>query len=157
MLIVAYSLLVLYSLPLIVLLITFAATEGFAEASLWAEFTVALSKVYLSPVRDALGTFVVPFLTAYAVSSIQKGVEIKLQTLVMFFVLILIFVVSILVYCAVDMRGESLVQSLQEWDQGKLKSFSDDLKSMSGSYVKETLAYISLLIGISQSAKVGAK
>jgi hypothetical protein len=157
MFLIAYTLLVLYSLPLLVLLITFLVSSGFTESSSLIEFSIALSGIYLTPTRDTLGTFVVPFVTAYATTTIQKGVGVERATLVFFFVLVAIFLLSILVYCAVNMRVDLLLTQLSETNQSVLSGSKEKLLAVAASYVKETLAYISLLLGISQAPKVGTK
>jgi len=157
MLLIAYTLLVLYSLPLFVLLITFVVSSGFTASSSWIEFAIALSGIYLTPTRDTLGTFVVPFITAYATTTIQKGIGIERETLTFFFVLVTIFLLSILVYCAVNMRVDLLLTQLSETKESVLSGSKEKLLAVASSYVKETLAYISLLLGISQAPKEGIK
>jgi hypothetical protein len=127
MFLIAYTLLVLYSLPLLVLLITFLVSSGFTESSSLIEFSIALSGIYLTPTRDTLGTFVVPFVTAYATTTIQKGVGVERATLVFFFVLVAIFLLSILVYCAVNMRVDLLLTQLSETNQSVLSGSKEKL------------------------------
>ncbi len=155
MLLITYTLLGLYSLPLFIILVTFSVSNGFATSSIWSEFSIALSGIYLSPTRDSLGTFVVPFVTAYAITTIQKRARIERQTIILFFVLVTIFIASVLVYCAINMRIEKLIVNLDETNQSIIIKSKEKLLLMSESYVKETLAYISLLLGISQSSKAG--
>ncbi len=157
MLLITYTLLGLYSLPLLIIMVTFSVSDGFAASSSWSEFSIALSGIYLSPTRDSLGTFVVPFVTAYAITTIQKGAGIERETKILFFVLVAIFIVSILVYCAINMRVDLLITNLSETNQSILSGSKEKLLAMAESYVKESLAYISLLLGISQSSKAGNK
>lgn len=155
MLLITYTLLGLYSLPLLIILVTFAVSDGFAASSSWSEFSIALSGIYLSPTRDSLGTFVVPFVTAYSITTIQKGAGIERETKILFFVLVAIFIVSILVDCAINMRVDLLITNLSETNESILSGSKEKLLAMAKSYVKESLAYISLLLGISQSSKAG--
>lgn len=154
MLLVTSLLFLLYALPLLIIGVTAVASSGFSEASSLVEFSVALSGVYLGPTRDTLGTFVVPFITASAATSIHKGAGIERETKVIFIVLVVLFVLSALVFCEVQMHADILVHQLNTENQESLKGVDEKLKNMSESYIKEILGYISLLLGISQTSKV---
>jgi hypothetical protein len=145
---IVFTLLGLYSLPLFVLLVTFIVTAGFSEASVWSEFAISLSGIYLSPLRDTLGTFAVPFITAYAVTTVQKDTSVAPDTLRLFYTLVLLLVVAITTYCVTDMRVSVLLSQLMEGDADKLEKFKERLLGISSAYVKELLVYISLLLGI---------
>jgi hypothetical protein len=151
MLLVAYTLLLLYALPVLVLLLAFALSSGFTVASPWLDFSVSLSGIYFTETRDALGTFVVPFVTAFSVGRLPARESYHPQTLVMFFVLVLLFVLSMLAYSLVNMRAEAFVAQLDESAGEVLKQIKQRLLDVSTAYVKESLAYISLLLGVAQA------
>jgi len=153
MMVVAYTLLLLYALPVLVLLIAFAFSSGFALHSQWLEFSVALSGIYFTNTRDALGTFVVPFVTAFSVSRLQPDEgRYHPQTLRLFFVLVGLFLASMLCYSVVSMRVNEFVSQLNESSPGALAETKTRLLNVSAAYVKESLAYISLLLGVAQAA-----
>ena len=151
-LVVCYVLLALYSLPLIVILTTFVISDGFTKSSSTIEFSMALAGLYASDVRETLGTFVVPFIMAYAVAGAQKNDRIEARTLWLFFSLAILFVVSIVVYCAVTTRIDLMLSQTSANKEFVIESKRQFL-SMSASYVKELLVYISLLIGISRARR----
>jgi hypothetical protein len=137
------------------MLTSFFASDGFTISSSWIEFSIALSGIYLTPIRDALGACVVPFITAYAVTSIQQDTKIEIETRVLFLSIVGIFLLSILAYCAIKMRIDVFLGQLSATNQTELSGVKVKLLSMAESYVKEVLAYISLLLGISKSSKGG--
>lgn len=153
MLIIMSLLFMLYALPLFIIGITAIASSGFTEASGLVEFSVALSGVYLGPTRDTLGTFVVPFITAYAATSLHKGIGIERETMGIFIVLVALFVLAALVFCEVQMHADILVGQLNTINQEVLKGVDEKLKNMSEAYIKEILGYISLLLGITQTSR----
>jgi hypothetical protein len=157
MLLISYTLLLIYALPLLVLLAAFALSSGFATSSPWLEFTVSLSGIYFTSTRDALATFVVPFITAFSVGRIESGTTIHRQTIVLFLVLVGLFLLSMLSYSLVNMYIESFVQQLSTASSESLKQVRQQLLDVCAAYVKETLAYISLLLGVAQSTRAGAK
>jgi hypothetical protein len=153
MMFVAYTLLLLYAMPVVVLLAAFAFSAGFTLHNLWLEFAVALSGIYFTGTRDALGTFVVPFLTAFSVSRMQP-VEGRYhpQTLTFFFVLVALFIASMLCYSLMSMRADTFVSQLDQSSGVALKEIKTRLLDVSAAYVKESLAYISLLLGVAQAS-----
>jgi hypothetical protein len=136
-----------------VLLVTFVVTYGFTLSSNWNDFSIVLCGIYLTLIRDLLGICVVPFITAHAITTVQKGAGIEIETKAIFFTLVTIFILSILVYCALKVQITDLLHQLSETDQSILKKTEENLLRMSESYIKETLTYIALLLGISQSSK----
>ena len=157
MLLITYTLLVLYTLPLFILLFTDFVSTGFIMPSSWIEFSIALCGIYLASARDTLGTVVVPLVTAYSATSLQREDTIGRDTKCIFFVLVAIFILSILVYCSVKTRLDILLAQLTETDQSILSTSKEKLITMTESYVKETLAYIALVLGISQSLRTSSK
>lgn len=157
MLLISYTLLLIYSLPMLVLLAAFALSSGFSASSPWLEFSVSLSGIYFTTTRDALATFVVPFITAFSVGRVESGTSIHRRTLVLFFVLVALFLLSMLSYSLVTMHIETFVQQLNTASSDALKQIKQQLLDVCSAYVKETLAYISLLLGVAQSSRAGAK
>jgi hypothetical protein len=151
---ICYALLALYALPLIVLLATFVASNWYTQSSPTIEFSMALAGLYASDVRETLGTFVVPFIMAYAVAGVQKDGRIEARTLWLFVTLALLFLVSIIVYCAVTTRIDVMLGQTDASPEDVLAS-REHFLAMSRAYVKELLVYISLLIGISQAGRQG--
>lgn len=158
MLIVAYTLIALYSIPVLVLLISFLLSGGFQQGSFALDFSVALAGIYFTATRDALGTFVVPFVTAFSVGQIsgEEGRYSK-KTMALFFVLVLLFILSMLCYAIINMRWESFLAQLNEANTTILKNAKDQLLGVSSAYVKESLAYISLLLGVTQATRPTTK
>lgn len=155
MLLVLFSLLALYVLPLLLITISYLTTSGFVAPGTGELFglSIALTKMYLGPTRETLGTFVVPFITAYAVSKIQKGTGFERDTKIIFFSMVVIFLLSAAVYCVIHTDVDMLLANMGTADQVALKDAKLKLLQMPESYVKEVLAYISLLLGISHSKK----
>lgn len=149
---ICYTLLALYALPLIVILVTFVASDGFSISSPAISFSMALAGLYASDVRETLGTFVVPFIMAYAVAGAQKDARIESRTLWLFFTLAALFVASIIVYCAITTSVNTMLAQSDEGTEAVISSRQNFL-AMSEAYVKELLVYISLLIGISQARR----
>lgn len=152
---ICYALLALYALPLIVLLVTFIASDWYTTSSPTISFSMALAGLYASDVRETLGTFVVPFIMAYAVAGVQKDGRIEARTLWLFMTLALLFLMSIMVYCAVTTRIDVMLGQTDASAEDVLAS-RENFLAMSRAYVKELLVYISLLIGISQAGRQGA-
>lgn len=153
MLLILISLLALYILPLIIITITYVMSSSFTTpgSGVFFGYSIALTKIYLGPMRETLGTFVVPFITAYAVSSIQKGMGFERDTKIIFFLMVAAFLLAIIVYCMMDTGVNQLLAESMINDQTELKETRIKLLQMPESYIKETLAYISLLLGISHS------
>lgn len=151
-LVICYVLLGLYSLPLLVILATFVLSDGFTKSSPVIEFNMALAGLYASDVRETLGTFVVPFIMAYAVAGVQRSGRVQARTLWLFLVLVVLFVISIIVYCAVTTRIDLMLSQTSVAPAFVMESKKQFLL-ISSSYVKELLVYISLLIGISQAGR----
>lgn len=153
-LVVCYVLLLLYALPLIVILAAFVVSDWFTASSPMIEFSMALAGLYALDVRPTLGTFVVPFVTAYAVAGVQKNDRLEAKTMWLFFTLTLLFLMSIVVYGAIQLRVD---QMIGQTSQSKVISTDakENFLSMSVAYVKELLVYISLVIGISRAGRTG--
>lgn len=149
---VCYALLFLYALPLIVILIAFISSDWFKASSPTIVFSMSLAGLYASEIRETLGTFVVPFVTAYAVAGVQKGGRLEPRTIWLFFTLVLLFLISVVVYSAIDQK---VVTMLSQTSVGKDEAQEAKVHfiSMSKSYVKELLVYISLVIGISNAGR----
>lgn len=158
MLIVAYTLIALYAIPIFVLLAAFALSSGFSEGSASLDFSIALSGIYFTSTRDALGTFVVPFVTAFSVRQIsgQQGKYSK-QTMALFFVLVVLFLLSMFANAIMQMRWDSFLAQVEEANAEILKGAKDKLLGVTEAYVKELLAYISLLLGVTQATRTSEK
>ena len=155
-LVICYSLLFLYALPLIVIIAAFAMSGWFSSESPLIEFSISLAALYASEVRESLGTFVVPFVTAYAVAGVQKSDRLEARTTWLFLTLTLLFLMAIVVNGAIRLKVDVMIAQT-----GFAKAVSieakDNLLLMSKAYVKEILVYISLLIGISRAGAAGEK
>lgn len=158
MLIVAYTLITLYSIPVLVLLGSFLLSDGFQQGSFALDFSVALAGIYFTATRDALGTFVVPFVTAFSAGQIsgEEGKYSK-KTMALFFVLVALFLLSMLCYAVINMRWESFLAQLNEANSAVLKNAKEQLLGVSAAYVKESLAYISLLLGVTQATRAASR
>lgn len=175
---VIYCLLGIYILPIIILLLAFAMSHGFSCPNVMIDFTLALSPIFQSQLRNALGTIVVPFVTALATSQRQlslscqdkpiesnkkfrkkntsqdKNIDKNKSTTSryrLFIVLVILFFLTLISYGVTQMRSSTLIQQLSETDPEKLNSIKEFLKNMTESYMKELLAYISIVLGISKS------
>ncbi|MDH5833396.1 hypothetical protein [Luteimonas kalidii] len=151
---ICYVLLGLYALPLIVLLATFIASDWYTRSSPTITFSMAIAGLYASDVRETLGTFVVPFIMAYAVAGVQKDGRIEARTIWLFATLTFLFLLSIVVYCAITTRVDVMLGQTDALPEVVSKS-REHFLAMSRDYVKELLVYISLLIGISQAGRQG--
>jgi hypothetical protein len=151
---VCYALLMLYALPLIVILFAFVSSDWFTKSSALISFSMSLASLYASNVRETLGTFIVPFVTAYAVAGVQKGNRLEARTLWLFVTLIGLFLMSIVVYSAIQTKVDTMLGQTSVPKPDRLAAKNQFL-SMSASYVKELLVYISLLIGISHAGRAG--
>lgn len=155
MLIVAYTLIALYSIPVVVLLGAFLISGGFQQGGFALDFSVALAGIYFASTREALGTFVVPFVTAFSAGQISgKEDKYSKKTLTLFFVLVALFLISMFSYAIISMRWESFLAQLDEANDAILRNAKSQLLGMSSAYVKESLAYISLLLGVTQATRM---
>ncbi len=152
MILICYTLLGLYAIPLFLILATFAASNGFTETSKFIDFGLALVALYSADTRETLGTFVVPFVTAYAVADAQGKGKVAAKTVWLFGTLTTLFLLSVVAYCAVHTRVDVMLGQTSVDGETLLKSRGEFL-SISSAYVKELLVYISLVIGISQARK----
>lgn len=150
MLAITFTLLFIYTIPLI-LIITIFIWSQFSNVSADAyELITQLSGIYLGTTRETIGTFLVPFVTAYAISDIQyENTELKKGTIIILYTMIIIFVFSIFAYSIIQIKLGTWMSNLDVTDINTLETMKNNLIDMSKSYLKETLAYISLLLGIS--------
>jgi len=155
-LVVCYVLLTLYALPLFIVLFAFLVSSGFTVSSRSIDFSIALAGLYASEIRETLGTFVIPFITAYAVAGVQKERRVEARTLWLFFSLTTLFLISVVVYSAVQTQIDVML-SQTALDADRMMESKDNFLNMSSAYVKELLVYISLLIGITQAGSLGER
>lgn len=154
---VTYTMLALYALPLFVIAIVAFATEGFSRSTLGLDFTISIAGVFMSPTRDALGTFVVPFIMAYSVTTVRRGSGMEHEALQLFVLLVALFLLSLCTHCIVDMRLDQLIHQLKTDDQDRLHEIRQNLPALTQAYIKETLAYVSLILGISRTDRVASE
>lgn len=157
MLFVTYTLLFLYAAPVFVLLLAFFMSDGFRLASDWLEFSVSLSGIYFTETRNSLATFVVPFVTAYSTGRLSAERGMNRGAVTLFMVLVCLFCLSILAYSLVSMHIDKFVANLSEDSSTLLRDAERKLLDVAAAYVKETLAYISLLLGVAQSTRKNAE
>ena len=148
---VTYVMLALYALPLFVIAVVSIATDGFSRSTLGLDFTISIAGVFMSPTRDALGTFVVPFIMAYSVTAVRRRSGLERSALQLFVLLVALFLLSLCTHCIVDMRIDQLIHQLTTDDQQRLNEIRTNLPALTQAYIKETLAYVSLILGISRT------
>lgn len=152
MLILAYTLIALWVLPMVLLLSAILESSGFSGPSFYTDMSVGVVGVYLEPVRTALASFVVPFVAAYSISEVQEGKKINTQTLTMFFILVAVFLLAVIVAALLRVNEDRFLQSVTVTMSvdTKLEALYGEVLELITAYVKESLVYISLILGISQ-------
>lgn len=146
----------IYILPLLVLTIAFFESQHFKQPSLISESFVAMVDVYLANTRDTLGSFMLPFLTANTFAELRKENSSQVDNEKFhnfFYVLVGIFMLSIFVYCLVTLNIESLISNLNETNESKVNQIKLETEVMTKSYIKETIGFIALMLGIEKSSE----
>lgn len=142
------TLLILYCLPLGLLLIATCTSWGFTGQSSFLEMTLTVTTQYFDQLREAFATFVVPFVTAYAVAGSEPNDLRGLRPLALFFILVAMVSTAILLLGFLDSRQESFEHNLELSSRDARTEFIH-AQSLLISYIKEVLTYISLILGIS--------
>lgn len=148
------TLIFLYALPLVVLTLAYFSSDHFKEDSLLGEIFVAMVDVYIANTRDILGGFMVPFLTAnaFAESNDTRASSIeKSESTILFYTLVTIFLLSIFVYCVVKLKFLLLISNSNETDDLKIETIIQRTLEMAKSYIKETISFMALILGIKKS------
>lgn len=150
MLLITYSLLGLYALPLAFILGAYYVSDGFELYSRTIYVADAISGTFFSLFRDTFGSIIMPLVTAYAVSTKDPNKEIPRQTLALFFTFVGLFLVVVLVYGLVKYSETDLQKFNENDENGKLiKDMPKIFFDITLTYAKEILAYIALILGIS--------
>lgn len=135
-------------MPLLFIAISLVSTDFFATRTPLVDMVATFSSTFLSQFRDTFGTLLVPMVTAYSVPIRAQGEPVPRQTLILFFVLIAIFVLTVALYAGVTYNLDKLAK-FNEWKDDKLiKDVSGTYLNTITSYGKESLAYIALLLGL---------
>lgn len=147
---IVYSLLFVYSLPLLFILLSVFTTDFFSARDDTVHIAHAMSGSFFSLFRDTFGSIIVPLITAYSIPTRQPDQPIPRQTLRLFFALIGIFLLTVLLYATITYYQDALAKFNELDAEGKLtkdipKTFLDTINT----YGKETLAYVALLLGLS--------
>ncbi len=139
---VFFTLLCLYCLPLVLLIFAMLTTLLAPGNESFHSIVVSVFQVYITPVRDALASFVMPFVAAFAVSSFSDG-QISKKTAFIFYSMVVIVGLSVLAAAWMAANGREYVAV-----HGSDGLVPEEVLALPGHYLKESLAYISLILGI---------
>ncbi len=145
---VQVTLLVLYSLPLILLIYSAVVTSDFKYESRTMEVTLQIVTQYVETLREAFATFVIPFVTALAAGRWSNSTEGGLKPLHLFFILVAILLSAIVILAYMNASSSDIQESLNLSPEEASSQVKQAI-GIASSYVKELLIYISLLLGVS--------
>lgn len=111
-------------------------------------FMNSLYNAYSLQIRDVLGSCMVPFIAANAIFGFAKTDQLSKDSKHLFVYLVCIFSLSVFVYCIVSINVNTFTSSLQVSEEDAV-TIKATLTSVSDSYLKETLTFIALILGIS--------
>jgi hypothetical protein len=147
---IVYSLLFVYSIPLLFIFLALYTTDFFAARDNTVYMADAISGSFFSLFRDTFGSIIVPMITAYSIPTRQPDQPISSQTLRLFFTLIGIFLLTVILYAVITYHQDALARFNEVGDDGKLiKDIPKAFFTTITAYGKESLAYVALLLGLS--------
>lgn len=145
---VQITLLALYSLPLLLLMMTPFVSQGYTESSIFVETTYRVVTKYITDLRDAFAVFVIPFVTAMSSGRWDNSTKGGLKPIHTFFIFIGLLTVSILLGAYMHVK-QDFMKSMQEVDSETALANVTATLAIVDDYIKEILTYISLFLGVS--------
>lgn len=143
-----YPILVVYFLPVLAIAWAAIVTDGFRQDSVSVTFAQVMASEFYESLRQTIGVIFLPFLTAYAVKVESTQSKIPISTATLFFILLVFFVITVIVYGVVEIRQPTLDRFNTQID-GKDFSLRVFFKATTSTYAKELLAYIAVVLGVS--------
>jgi hypothetical protein len=146
---IVYSLFVVYSLPLVFILLSVFMTDFFTEQNNTVYVADAVSGTFFRLFRDTFGAIIVPLVTAYSLPERKAGQPIPNETLRLFFTLLGMFVLTVVLYALIRYHQDALALYNEVNEKEITKNVPELFFNTITSYGKELLAYIALVLGIS--------
>lgn len=147
---IVYSLLFIYSIPLLFILLSLYTTDFFTARNNTVYMADAISGTFFSLFRDTFGSIIVPMITAYSIPTRQPNQPIPSETLRLFFTLTGIFLLTVVLYAFITYHQDALARFNDFDKDGKLvKDIPAAFFNTINTYGKESLAYLALLLGLS--------
>lgn len=141
MLWIAFTALFLYAVPLVGILLAAISSRGFTLETTTVYAAGFIAQDFMQTTRETFGSIIVPLLTAFALKNAGADEKVPGRTFAIFAVLAILFVVSSVSYGLVMSAREEIAQT----DEKIASAFADVTRS----YIKESLTYLALTLGIS--------